>query len=114
LFLSKQNSNNNRRNNKMGHGVGKKSARERRDFINISVIESKTVFNRQDSINKAHRQAGEAGPTWQQWFHLCLWMLLRSSFSWATSKLGHLGDWNRLLNLTLHVGSSRVSKNKIK
>lgn len=98
----------------MGHGVGRNQPGEQRDFINISVIELKTVFNCQDSINKALRQAGEAGPTWQHRLCLCLWMPIRSSFSWATSKLGHLGDWNRLLNLTLHVGSSRVSKKNYK
>lgn len=71
LFLSKQNSNNNRRNNqKMGHGVGEKSARERGDFINISIIESKTVFNCQNSINTSTQAGpGKAGPTWQQGLH---------------------------------------------
>lgn len=39
-------------------GGGGRTAGEQRDFINISVVESKTVFNCQDSINRALRQAG--------------------------------------------------------
>lgn len=41
-----------------GGGAGERTAGEQRDFINISVVESKTVFNCQDSINRALRQAG--------------------------------------------------------
>lgn len=41
-------------------GWGRNQPGNREIFINISVIKSKTVFNCQDSINKALRQTGES------------------------------------------------------